>query len=159
MRNLFNHTLVFIIFSICLSCRANDQTTYYISSSQDSDNNQGTINQPFQTLDKINSILLAPGDEVLFTKVNRFPGHFVVNGSGSESQPILISLYGEGSQPVLSGQVGEAADGDYEEAIFVHIICLLPHKVKPEFISIRGITAKNKCTPGEEIKLTNMYLI
>lgn len=112
--------ITFLFLILLFACRANGQTTYYISSSQGSDNNQGTISQPFQTLDKISSVSLAPGDEVLFKKGDRFLGHFIVNGSGSESQPIIISSYGEGSQPVISGQVGEAAGGDYEEAIFVH---------------------------------------
>lgn len=124
MRTLFRlyvlHCITFLALIFLISCRAYGQNAYYISSSEGNDSNRGTISQPFQSLAKISSVLLIPGDQVLFKKGDRFLGHFVVNGSGSESQPIIISSYSEGSQPIISGQVGPTGGGDYEEAIFVH---------------------------------------
>ncbi|WP_297086676.1 T9SS type A sorting domain-containing protein [uncultured Draconibacterium sp.] len=95
------------------------QTSYYLSSSEGDDSNDGTINNPWKSLDKISSAFLFPGDSVLFKRGDRFDGHFVVNGSGNEEKPILITSYGEGDLPIITGQVGEAGGGDYQEAILV----------------------------------------
>lgn len=95
------------------------QTSYYLSSSEGSDANPGTKNAPWKTLDKISSAFLLPGDSVLFKCGDRFNGHFVVNGSGNAEKPVLITSYGSGEKPMLTGQVGEAGGGDYQEAVLV----------------------------------------
>jgi len=101
---------------ICFS-----QTTYYLDSTNGLDTNSGTsLASPWQSLSKISSQALSPGDQVLFKSGERFDGHFVVNGSGTLAQPILISSYGNGSKPVLTGEVGAVGGGDYQEAIYVN---------------------------------------
>ena len=92
---------------------------YYISSSEGEDNNEGTITSPWQSLEKISSLTLLPGDTVCFKKDDRFNGHFVINGSGSEQAPIVITSYGSGEKPIITGEVGAENGGDYQEAIFV----------------------------------------
>lgn len=92
---------------------------YYLSTSQGDDTNEGTINSPWKTLAKISNTLLFPGDEIFFKKGDRFDGHFVVNGSGTELNPILISSYGTGEKPIITGEVGASGGGDYQEAIYV----------------------------------------
>ncbi|MBK3516149.1 T9SS type A sorting domain-containing protein [Carboxylicivirga marina] len=92
---------------------------YYISSSEGDDANDGTIDAPFKTLQKISQAPLKPGNTVNFKCGDRFDGHFVVNGSGSLANPITIKAYGEGAKPIITGEVGEAAGGDYQEAILV----------------------------------------
>ncbi|WDE96888.1 right-handed parallel beta-helix repeat-containing protein [Lentisphaera profundi] len=92
---------------------------YYISSSKGLDSNDGSIKSPWKSLDKISSIKLEAGDRVCFQKGDRFNGHFVVNGSGTQTQPIIITSYGSGKQAILSGQVGESNGGDFQEAILV----------------------------------------
>ena len=94
------------------------QSEYYLSNSGD-DNNEGTIASPWATLNKISNTSLFPGDKVYFNRGDRFDGHFVVNGSGEENNPIVITSYGIGAQPILSGEVGAASGGDYEEAILI----------------------------------------
>ena len=108
--------------SFCLALAvlsSSSATEYYFSSSEGNDANPGSYDFPFQTLEKASSIELQPGDKVLFKKGDRFVGHFVVKGSGSADQVIIISSYGEGEQPVITGQVGEAGGGDHREAILV----------------------------------------
>ena len=95
------------------------QTNFYLSSSQGNDSNNGTKKTPWKTLKKINSIKLKPGDKVLFRKNDAFFGHFVVNGSGSKRKPIIITSYGKGKQPIISGEVGKKNGGDFQEAILV----------------------------------------
>lgn len=94
------------------------QTAFYLSSDGD-DSNPGTKDAPWITLQKISSTTLFPGDSVLFKSGDTFNGHFVVNGSGIEGKPILITSYGDGEKPIISGQVGADAGGDYEEAVLV----------------------------------------
>jgi len=95
-------------------------TSYYICSSVGNDTNGGTISQPWKSLAKISSTTLSPGDTVFFRKGDRFEGHFVVNGSGSASQPVVIAAYGAGNKPVLTGEVGLAGGGDFREAIYIN---------------------------------------
>lgn len=95
------------------------QSAYFLSSSRGDDNNPGTIDEPWLSLEKISSATLFPGDSVLFKRGDQFFGHFVVSGSGSEELPVLISTYGEGDLPLISGQVGTEGGGDYEEAILL----------------------------------------
>jgi hypothetical protein len=46
----------------------NAPNTYYVSSSQGDDSYNGlSINTPFATLSKVNSLLLQPGEHVLFS--------------------------------------------------------------------------------------------
>jgi len=94
------------------------QSEYYLSNSGD-DNNEGTIASPWATLNKISNTSLFPGDKVYFNRGDRFDGHFVVNGSGEENNPIVITSYGKGVQPIISGEVGAASGGDYKEAILI----------------------------------------
>lgn len=95
------------------------QTAYYVSSSEGNDDNFGTIDAPWKSLEKISAVNLLPGDTVLFKKGDRFDGHFVVNGSGNSEFPVLITAYGEGEKPIITGEVGVEGGGDYMEAILV----------------------------------------
>jgi hypothetical protein len=92
---------------------------YYISSSEGSDSNEGSINSPWKTISKINSIPLMPSDTVFFKKEDRFGGHLEINYSGNSYSPIVITSYGSGKQPIITGEVGAASGGDYQEAIYV----------------------------------------
>jgi len=93
--------------------------SYYVSSSAGNDSNSGSQSQPYKTLAKISATSLSPGDKVFFKRGDRFNGHFVVNGSGTASNPIKITAYGSGAKPIITGQVGSANGGDYQEAILV----------------------------------------
>lgn len=92
---------------------------YYISSSEGNDSNEGSINAPWKTITKINSIPLMPSDSIFFKKGDRFDGHLEINFSGNASHPIVITSYGSGAQPIITGEVGAGAGGDYQEAIYV----------------------------------------
>lgn len=95
------------------------QKAFYLSSSEGNDDNEGTINAPWLSLEKISATTLFPGDTVLFKRGDQFNGHYVVNGSGNEDLPVIITAYGEGERPIISGQVDSTGGGDYQEAILV----------------------------------------
>ena len=90
-----------------------------MSSSTGNDNNNGSQTQPWKTLSKLSNISLGPGDTVYFKKGDTFRGHYVVDGSGAEGNPITFTSYGSGNQPILSGSDHEDGGGDYREAILV----------------------------------------
>ena len=81
------------------------QTTYYVASNG-SDNNTGrSTTSPFQTLAKVNSLMLQSGDSVLFRKNDTFKGTLTIRRSGAAGRPIVFDAYGTGHKPVLSGSV------------------------------------------------------
>ena len=107
------------VFVLLLSFSLCAQNQYYLSSSTGNDNNNGSQTQPWKTLSKLSNITLGPGDTVYFKKGDTFRGHYVVDGSGAEGNPITFTSYGSGNQPILSGSDHEDGGGDYREAILV----------------------------------------
>ena len=91
------------LFVLLLSFSLCAQNQYYLSSSTGNDNNNGSQTQPWKTLSKISNTTLGPGDTVYFKKGDTFRGHYVVNGSGTEGNPITFKSYESGNQPVISG--------------------------------------------------------
>jgi hypothetical protein len=118
--DLKNQLLIFLIILILFGHTTSfGQLGYYLSSSEGNDLNNGTINSPWKTLKKINTVSLMPGDKVFFKRDDIFFGHFVVNGSGSKRKPIIIGSYANGNFPVLNGAVGREKGGDYQEAVLI----------------------------------------
>ncbi|MBR8538128.1 right-handed parallel beta-helix repeat-containing protein [Carboxylicivirga sediminis] len=70
---------------------------YYVNPVTGNDANTGTSKTvPFQTLDKINSLKLHPGDEVLLAMGHTHKGCMLLkNLSGSAGKPIVIASYQE----------------------------------------------------------------
>lgn len=83
--------------------------TYYFSATDGDDNRMATQAQnsttPWKTLGKLNAIFssLKPGDKVLLKRGDTFVGSIYPNVSGTAGLPILISAYGTGNKPVISG--------------------------------------------------------
>ena len=115
MYKQINYQVVVLLLSFSLCA----QNQYYLSSSTGNDNNNGSQTQPWKTLSKISNTTLGPGDTVYFKKGDTFRGHYVVNGSGTEGNPITFKSYGSGNQPVISGSDHDDGGGDYREAILV----------------------------------------
>jgi len=96
---------------------------YYISAEGD-DNNDGTINAPWKSLARVSAAgetdasggFFVPGDSVLFRAGDTFEGYLLLKRSGNAEKPIVISSYGEGEKPLLSGS-GDIPGGDYFEAV------------------------------------------
>ena len=79
-------------------------TVYYVSTRNGKDRNDGkSQNTPFYSLQKINELTLAPGDQVLLERGSVFTdGYLHLYGqSGSEEAPIVVDAYGEGAAPVI----------------------------------------------------------
>lgn len=93
---------------------------YFVDSKSGSDNNSGyTESTAWKSLSKVSNSSFKPGDQIKFKKGQRFDGHLVINSSGNEGNPIFITSYGTGEKPIITGEVGSAGGGDYQEAILV----------------------------------------
>ena len=100
---LFSKKITLIILSIFIivNTKAN---VYYVSSSLGNDLNNGlSIQSPFQSIEKLNSIQFNPGDSIYFKSGDYWEGMFWLNGSGSFSQPIVIGVYGGSIRPIING--------------------------------------------------------
>jgi hypothetical protein len=80
--------------------------SYYISSSGNDLNNGTSSSTPWKTITKVNSIFgsLNPGDQILFNKGDTFFGTLNVTVQGTPGNEIVISSYGTGSLPVITGK-------------------------------------------------------
>lgn len=79
---------------------------YYISPGGDDDNNSGTSpSDAWQTIDKVNTLDLEPGDTVFFEGGEFFSGniYFDPDDAGIDTLPILVSSYGTGRATVNAG--------------------------------------------------------
>ncbi|GGZ87292.1 right-handed parallel beta-helix repeat-containing protein [Algibacter mikhailovii] len=93
---------------------------YFVDSENGSDKNSGyTKDTAWKSLSKVSSSKFKPGDQIKFKKGQRFNGHLVFSNSGTANNPIVITSYGEGSKPIITGEVGSAEGGDFQEAILV----------------------------------------
>ena len=106
---LFSKKITLIILSIFILSNSKAQV-YYVSSSQGSDLNNGlSIQSPFQSVEKLNSMQFDAGDSIYFKSGDYWEGMFWLNGSGSLTQPIVIDVYGGTNRPIINGFGYQAA--------------------------------------------------
>lgn len=88
-------------------------TTYYISDSDGSDENDGQSEAtPWKTIDRLTTVQLSAGDQVLLKAGDIWYGSWELDVSGgSKDNPIQISSYGEGEKPSLRFYQGSVAQG------------------------------------------------
>ncbi|MDX1992599.1 MAG: right-handed parallel beta-helix repeat-containing protein [bacterium] len=80
------------------------EAAYYVSPNGD-DHAPGTQEQPWRTLQQVQSIIdqLPPGGQILFERGGTYPGSLSFSRSGTAEQPLVLGAYGTGNAPVLSG--------------------------------------------------------
>ena len=99
LKAIFQLSLIHCVFFF--HCSA---STYYISSSNGNDNNNGLSTQsPFQSIDKLNSLTFLPGDSILFMSGDYFEGMFWIKGSGNSQQDIVVDRYNGSTRPIING--------------------------------------------------------
>lgn len=77
--------------------------TYYVSASAGKDGNDGLSEEAPATVKTLSGLALAKGDRVLFKAGDQFELDWKLTASGTKEEPIVISSYGSGKKPVLSG--------------------------------------------------------
>ena len=93
-----------LLFTILLPMSLLAQTTYYVSSSEGNDSNNGkSTDQAWKTLNKVNSFKPSPGDQILFKKGDSWEGTLTPSASGTSGNPITYGAYGSGQKPKIYG--------------------------------------------------------
>lgn len=98
-----------ILISTLLTFKQGNATNYYFSTLNGDDSRTTLEAQnpatPWQTIDKLNEIAptLQAGDSILFRRGEAFEGNIVIAQSGSSTAPIVLSGYGNGPAPIISG--------------------------------------------------------
>ena len=93
---------VVIFLVVSKMCLAN----FYIDANGGSDTTDGkSPTSAWASIQQLNKSwhLLQPGDSILFKRGQIFFGGIIASGSGSSLQPIVISAYGNGAEPIISG--------------------------------------------------------
>lgn len=142
-----NNTLLFfnspIIDKITITSDLTRQAaTFYLSSSDGDDNNDGlSPERPWNSFAKLNALNLVPGDSILLKSGDTFMGQLALrNESGTLHQPIVITRYGAGERPILDG------DG-YLSALYVQ---------NSGHLHLSGLELKNDGGPAREGEPTNL---
>ena len=107
----FKKISIHILLTVCaiLGATFSRASTYYISSSTGNDaynsEQAQNIKTPWKSIEKLNAYFsnLKSGDSVLFKRGEVFYGSIVVRKSGGVFAPIIISAYGQGKQPEITG--------------------------------------------------------
>lgn len=115
---------IMILLIICLLIVPGLYANNYYISADGNDANDGSIDSPWKTLQKVsaaaetnnNGGLFQPGDNILFRAGDIFEGQLNFKRSGTADNPITIGSYGEGEKPIITGS-GNIPSGDYIEAI------------------------------------------
>lgn len=107
-KNNFILSIFLTLLLVHISSGANARS-YYFSSSLGNDSYTSTQAQnsatPWKSVTKLNAFFssLVAGDSILFKRGDIFLGAITVNRSGSLGKPIVLTAYGTGADPVISG--------------------------------------------------------
>ncbi|HZK93070.1 MAG TPA: choice-of-anchor Q domain-containing protein [Prolixibacteraceae bacterium] len=104
---------------------------YYVNSQTGNDSNSGTsVNSPWKSLKNLEEANFQAGDSILFAKDSEFQGGFTLKNSGEPGKPIVLSNYGQGSNPTFTNP-------DYTN-LHGNVI-----QVKGSYVIIDGLSFKN----------------
>ena len=103
MKKILSLGLLIFIFQFA------EAKNYYFSSSNGDDSRSAEQAQnsstPWKSLDKLNAsfYLILPGDNIYLKSGDIFYGNLNVTASGTTNMPIVISSYGSGPKPIITG--------------------------------------------------------
>ena len=118
---------ILITLSLFVLACANAQV-YYVSSSLGNDQYDGLdIQSPFQSIEKLNSMVFSPGDTIYFKSGDYWEGMFWLKGSGSPANPIVVDVYGGNIKPIINGY-------GYQSSILIY---------NDQYIEINGLEIFN----------------
>lgn len=82
-------------------------TIFYVDATAGSDANAGTSPaSAWKTLAKVTSHVFGPGDVVAFERGDTFTGSATISGGGTSTNPVTLTAYGSGAQPLLTNPGG-----------------------------------------------------
>jgi len=77
-----------------------------------SDSGPGSLTIPWKSLAAVDRHSFRPGDVVYFARGSNYRGGFVVKGSGTASQPITFTWYGDGPAPSFTNSSFAVLNGN-----------------------------------------------
>ena len=90
-----------------------DLKGYFVDAKNGDDDNSGNqLDSPWKTVEKINSIILEPGDNVYFKRDTSYSHGLQINGDGTKDNPITVSAYGEGDAPKFTNTNDSVFNGN-----------------------------------------------
>ena len=100
---IFSKKIALLLSLIFVSSNIKAQG-YYVSSSQGNDQNNGlSVQSPFKSIEKLNSINFNAGDSIYFKSGDYWEGMFWLKGSGTLAEPIVVDVYGGNTKPIING--------------------------------------------------------
>ena len=107
--------LIFSVLTLLTSGESLAQTNFYVSPFGN-DNSTGTSpTDAWKTINKLNEQSFSSGDSILFERGGIWQGMFHLQGSGSPSNPVVVSAFGAPSLP------NPTIDGDgFQAAILIY---------------------------------------
>lgn len=100
-----NKLAFFLLLSCLLIACSNTSVSYYLDATNGNDSNTGTSpKQAWRSMDKLNRVLLNPGDKVLLKRGEIFNGELEISAQGTPERRIYVEAYGEGdTKPCIVG--------------------------------------------------------
>lgn len=88
-----------LCFAMLQVASTGQSISYYVDALNGNDANTGTLNAPWQTLDKVSMTTFLAGDNIYFKRGTIYTGCVSINGDGTSNNPITIGAYGTGNAP------------------------------------------------------------
>lgn len=100
-RRLWLVSLAVVTMSLIFTVSPLYCAVYHVDASAGNDAADGSLDHPWQTLERVNLAAPMPGDQVLFKRGERWHGTLTASSSGKEDAPVVFGAYGEGSKPEI----------------------------------------------------------
>ncbi|MCP4270445.1 MAG: right-handed parallel beta-helix repeat-containing protein [Gammaproteobacteria bacterium] len=122
LKKLFQKLVYLSLISSCLLIQSTYAENYYVHPDGDDSANGNTESTAFKSLDRINQLTLAAGDNVYLSAGATFAGTLkLADVSGNESQPITITSYGSSSQRAIIDGKNELAGIEVKNSSYLNI--------------------------------------
>lgn len=138
MRKKFVHVFVSLLLLVSVVAMAIPAVqaagnTYYVDASGGNDSNSGqSSTSAWKTLSKVNNTTFSAGDRILLKCGSTWTEPLWLKGSGSASNPIVVSSYGSGNKPVINAQT--VASGALNASVYLY---------NQSYITIDGLEITN----------------
>lgn len=130
-----------ITLILILVCGHTMATDYYFSQFSGSDAAAGTQSFPFQSLAKFNSLSHTAGNRFYFQCGNTWYGTLNINGSGTSGNNVIISSYGTGAKPIITGFTDVFAFTNLGSNIWESTSAVSASVTATKMVSINGTNA------------------
>lgn len=141
-------------------CQHTLAVTYYISPTGNDSHSGTSAQSAWQTIDKVNTINLNPGDQVLFAAGYDHPGNLLLTAedAGTQTRPVVIGSYRSGRARIKAGNgsgvtVQNAGGVEVKDLVVIgddyktnvgsgiKIVNELPNNQKLEYIRVHNVEA------------------